>query len=73
MTETSLFDETGHHCLRSVLGPEEGVLLIQKLEDGTLKSCSLGDLLKLVDKLEIPLEMVIALIGEAQAVLDETP
>lgn len=72
MSTTPLFDETGQRCLRSVQGIEEGVLLLQKLEEGTLKSCSLGDILKLIDKLEIPIETVIELIGEAQVVLDDT-
>lgn len=71
MTTTPLFDESGQHCLRPVQGPEEGVLLLQKLEEGTLKSCSLGDLLKLIDKLNIPLESVINMAGEARVVLAE--
>ncbi len=71
MSVTPLFDETGNHCLRPVQGPEEGVLLMEKLEEGTLKSCYLGDLLELIDKLEIPLETVINLIGDARVMLGE--
>lgn len=68
-----LFDETGRHCLRPAEGPEESFQLLLKLEEGTLKSCSLGDLLKVIDKLEIPLDTVINLIGEARVVLNDTP
>ncbi len=71
MTNTPLLDETGQHCLRSVQGPEEGVLLLQKLEEGTLKSCSLGDVLKLIDTLKIPLGTVIDSVGEARVVFTE--
>ncbi|MDA8597228.1 hypothetical protein N9L26_02725 [Candidatus Pacebacteria bacterium] len=71
MSEAPLFDETGQHCLRPVQGQEEGVLFIQKLVAGTLKSCSLGDLLKIVDKLEIPLQTVIDLLGEAKVSFDD--
>ena len=72
MSVTPLFDETGKHCLRPVQGPEEGILFLQKLEEGTLQSCFLGDFLKIIDTLEIPLETVIDLIGEAQVVLGGT-
>ena len=72
MPNTPLFDETGHHCLRSVQGEEEGFLLLKKIEAGNLKSCSLGDVLKIIDRLNIPIESVIGLIGEAKVILDET-
>lgn len=71
VTSDPLFDKSGQHCLRPVQGQEEGVQFIKKLEEGTLMSCSLGDLLKLISQLEIPLEIVIEMIGEARVSFDE--
>lgn len=72
-TQTPLFDETGTHCLRPVQSNEEGLEVLQKLEAGSLKSCTLGDLLKIIYKVEMPLGTVVDLIGEARVVLDDTP
>ena len=70
MSESPLFDKTGRHCLRSVQGTEEGLQLLQKIEAGVLKSLSLGDFLRLIGTLDIPLEELLMAIGEARVVFD---